>query len=56
MNLSHKKLIDLMQRAYSAEKAAAFAYYGHSGSLKNKEYKTAVKQNAREQKPHQIHR
>ena len=44
MNLSHKKLIDLMQRAYSAEKAAAFAYYGHSGSLKNKEHKTAVKQ------------
>ena len=44
MNLSHQKLIDLIQRAYSAEKAAAFAYYGHSGSLKNKEHKTAVKQ------------
>ncbi|CAN5802747.1 hypothetical protein BH10BAC2_BH10BAC2_41150 [soil metagenome] len=35
MKLSHKKLIDLLQRAYSAEKAAAFAYKGHSSSLRN---------------------
>lgn len=30
--------------AYSAEKAAAFAYIGHSGSLKNEEVKKAVNQ------------
>lgn len=44
MNLSHKKLIDLLQRAYSAEKAAAFAYKGHSSSLRNASQKKAVKQ------------
>lgn len=30
--------------AYSAEKAAAFAYIGHAGSLKNEEVKRAVNQ------------
>src|SRR5262245_37189354 len=42
--LKHAKLIDLLKRAYSAEKAAAFAYVGHSGSLKNADEKAAVKQ------------
>jgi hypothetical protein len=44
MKLEHAELIDLLQRAYSAEKAAAFAYQGHAGSLKNSEAKQAVKQ------------
>ena len=44
MTLSHKELIDLLQRAYSAEKAAAFAYQGHAGSVKNKTEKEAIKQ------------
>ena len=44
MKLNHKKLIDLLQRAYSAEKAAAFAYIGHAGSVKNKEEKAAIRQ------------
>ena len=44
MKLQHKKLIDLLQRAYSAEKAAAFAYQGHSGSLKDINQKKAIKQ------------
>ncbi len=44
MNLNHKALIDLLQRAYSAEKAAAFAYQGHAGSVKNKTEKIAIKQ------------
>lgn len=35
MKLDHPKLVDLLQKAYSAEKAAAFAYIGHAGSLKN---------------------
>lgn len=42
--LHHKKLADLLQRAYSAEKAAAFAYQGHAGSVKDKEERSAIKQ------------
>lgn len=44
LKIDHKKLIDLLQRAYSAEKAAAFAYQGHSGSVKDKNEKLAIKQ------------
>lgn len=44
MQLQHAKLIDLIQQAYSAEKAAAFAYIGHAASVKNKEEKIAIKQ------------
>jgi hypothetical protein len=44
LKLEHRKLIDLLQRAYSAEKAAAFAYQGHAGSVKNKSEKLAIKQ------------
>jgi len=44
MKLSHPELIDLMQRAYSFEKAAAFAYQGHAGSVKDKIEKKAIKQ------------
>lgn len=44
MKLQHPELTDLMQRAYSAEKAAAFAYQGHAGSVKNINEKKAIKQ------------
>lgn len=44
MKLDHPKLVDLLQRAYSAEKAAAFAYIGHAGSVKDPEQKKAIKQ------------
>jgi rubrerythrin len=44
MKLQHKELIDLLQRAYSAEKVASFAYQGHAGSVKNPEEKSAIKQ------------
>src|ERR1700712_48829 len=44
MKLAHKELIDLLKKAYSAEKAAAFAYQGHAGSVKNKEEKISIKQ------------
>jgi hypothetical protein len=44
MKLDHPPLVELLQRAYSAEKAAAFAYVGHAGSLKKQEDKAAVKQ------------
>lgn len=34
----------LLQLAYSAEKAAAFAYIGHAGSVKNPHEKAAIRQ------------
>jgi rubrerythrin len=40
----NKELIHLLQQAYSAEKAAAFAYQGHAASLKKEIEKQAVKQ------------
>ena len=44
MKLAHPALVRLLQKAYSAERAAAFAYIGHAGSLANVEAKAAVKQ------------
>ena len=44
MKLQHKKLIELLQRAYSAEKAAAFAYQGHAGSVKDVYQKKSIRQ------------
>lgn len=42
--LNHKLLVDLLQKAYSAEKAASFAYQGHAGSVKDKDQKAAIRQ------------
>jgi hypothetical protein len=44
LKLSHPALTDLLQRAYSAEKAAAFAYQGHAASIKDPEQKKAIRQ------------
>ena len=44
MALEHPALVKLLQLAYSAEKAAAFAYVGHAGSVRNPEEKTAIRQ------------
>lgn len=44
MKLNHPALVDLLQRAYSAEKAAAFAYQGHAAAVKNTNEKTAISQ------------
>ena len=44
LKLNHPKLVALLQRAYSAEKAAAFAYQGHAGSVKNEIDKKAIRQ------------
>ena len=43
-NIHHPQLIKLLQMAYSAERAASFAYQGHAGSVKNKEEKMAIRQ------------
>ena len=44
MQLQNPALVDLLQMAYSAEKAAAFAYQGHARSVKSKEEKAAIYQ------------
>jgi rubrerythrin len=44
MTLNHPDLVDLLKRAYSAEKAAAFAYIGHAASVKNEVEKKAIRQ------------
>lgn len=44
MTLTHRKLQKLLQLAYSAEKAAAFAYQGHAASLKDPQEKACVRQ------------
>jgi hypothetical protein len=44
MKLNHPRLKKLLQQAYSAERAAAFAYQGHAGSLKTVMEKKAVRQ------------
>ncbi len=43
VKLHHPKLVRLLQLAYSAEKAAAFAYIGHAGSVKSPEEKAAIR-------------
>lgn len=44
MKLDHPALATLLQRAYSGEKAAAFAYIGHARSLRDPAAKAAVRQ------------
>lgn len=44
MLLSHKALITSLQKAYSAEKAAAYAYQGHAASVKLIQEKQAIQQ------------
>ena len=41
---AHKALVDLLQQAYSAEKAASFAYQGHAASVKDPVEKAAIRQ------------
>jgi rubrerythrin len=44
MQLNHPALVDLLKKAYSAEKAAAFAYQGHAGAVKKSDEKAAIRQ------------
>ncbi len=44
VSLTHRALIQLLQKAYSAEKAASYAYQGHAGSLKKPDEKIEIKQ------------
>jgi hypothetical protein len=42
--IKHKELVTLLQKAYSAEKAAGFAYQGHAASVKDPVQKAAIRQ------------
>ncbi|MEO5643521.1 MAG: ferritin-like domain-containing protein [Bacteroidia bacterium] len=44
MQLNHPGLVKLLRQAYSAEKAAAFAYIGHARAVKNPAEKKAIRQ------------
>ena len=44
MAVDHPRLVQLLQTAYSAEKAAAFAYIGHASSVKDPQQKAAIRQ------------
>lgn len=55
MSLGDTRLIRSLQLAYSAERAAAFAYIGHAGSLRAMEEKTAVRQIEQDEWDHRRH-
>lgn len=55
MSLNHPKLVDSLRRAYSAEKAAAFAYIGHANSVRDPDEKLAIKQIEDDEWEHRRH-
>jgi len=55
VQLNHPALVESLQRAYSAERAASFAYIGHAGSLKDPAEKAAVKQIENDEWDHRRH-
>ena len=55
MKLDYPALVELLQRAYSAERAASFAYVGHAASLKDPAAKAAVKQIEDDEWDHRRH-
>jgi len=44
MKINHPTLTDSLRKAYSAERAASFAYIGHAESLRDPQEKALVKQ------------
>lgn len=44
VSIDHPKLVNLLRQAYSAEKAAAFAYIGHAASVKDPDEQAAIRQ------------
>lgn len=53
--LDHPALFNSLRKAYSAERAASFAYIGHAGSLKNPDEITAVQQIEQDEWEHRAH-
>jgi hypothetical protein len=54
-SLNHPALVRSLQMAYSAERAAAFAYIGHAGSLRDPLAKVAIKQIELDEWAHRRH-
>ena len=50
--LPHPLLVRLLQLAYSAERAAAFAYVGHANSVRDPDAKRAIRQIERDEWRH----
>ena len=50
--IQHERLVRSLQKAYSAEKAAAFAYIGHAGSLKSEVDEQAIHRIERDEWDH----
>ena len=55
MKIEHPALVSSLRKAYSAEKAAAVAYIGHAGSLRNQSEKTAIQQIEKDEWEHREH-
>lgn len=55
MALNHPVLESSLRLAHSAERAAAFAYIGHAGSLKSPEEREAVKRIEQDEWEHRAH-
>lgn len=53
--LEHPALIRLLQRAYSAERAASFAYIGHAASLRDPVAKARIKEIENDEWDHRRH-
>ena len=53
--LKHPKLVSSLRLAYSAERAAAFAYIGHAGSLRNPAEIEPVQQIEQDEWDHRRH-
>lgn len=44
MKIDHPALVKSLRMAYSAERAASFAYQGHAGAVRDKDEKIAIRQ------------
>ena len=53
--LEHPALVRLLQRAYSAERAASFAYIGHAASLRDPAEKAKIKEIEDDEWAHRRH-
>jgi len=55
MKLNHSELVKSLRLAYSAERAASFAYVGHAGSLRDAEEVRRVREIEQDEWEHRAH-
>lgn len=55
MKLDHPRLVKSLQTAYSAERAACFAYIGHAGSLRDEQAKREIQAIEQDEWEHRAH-